>query len=114
MYDGIEHKYIQWYEWTSKQNLPYMALNVNGIAKDFSKKIVDFIIACSFFPFLLHEMGDVREKVIALTEKVLPEGVKFSDKVHSGTADGASVNNVLIQILKPLESVPLRELMVSL
>jgi len=53
--------------------------------------MIDFIVACSYFPFP-HEMADVREKVIALTEKVLPEGVEFLDKVHSAAADGASVN----------------------
>ena len=87
---NLEFFSIQWDEWTSKQNLPYMALNVNGIANDFSK-MVDFIAACSYFPFP-HEMGDVRGKVITLTERILPEGVKFLDKVHSGAADGASVN----------------------
>ena len=41
---------VGWDEWTSKQNLNYMALNVTGISGDFSR-LVDFVVAVSLFPY---------------------------------------------------------------
>ena len=49
---------VGWDEWTSKQNLNYMALNVTGIPPDFSR-LVDSVAAFSLFPHP-HEMKDIR------------------------------------------------------
>jgi len=38
------------------------------------------------------EAGDVNEKVIAHTKRILPKGVIFLDKVHSGAIGEASMN----------------------
>ena len=93
---------LGWDEWTSKQNLNYMALNVTGIPDDFSR-LVDFVVAVSLFPYP-HEMKDIRLKVMSLTRLLIPEahdepvsedGVlqeQFAKKVFSLTYDGAAAN----------------------
>ena len=93
---------LGWDEWTSKQNLNYMALNVTGIPDDFSR-LVDFVVAVSLFPYP-HEMKDIRLKVMSLTQLLIPEardepvsedGVlqeQFVKKVFSLTYDGAAAN----------------------
>ena len=93
---------VGWDEWTSKQNLNYMSLNITGIPPDFSC-LRNFMVAVSYFPYP-HCMSDIRLKVLGLIRRVLPslenadikEGgeleSKFKEKVFSVTYDGAASN----------------------
>jgi len=93
---------LSWDEWTSKQNLCYISVNITGIPYDFSR-LVNFMVAVSKFPFP-HKMRDIRLKVLGLTRRVLRELedaevtedgellTGFLSKVSSITYDGASAN----------------------
>ena len=96
---------LSWDEWTSKQNLNYMSLNLTGIPPDFSC-LVDYILAVNKFDYP-HEMPDIRKKVLALATRILPEvhlleGMQieedgdllywFLKMMASLTYDGASAN----------------------
>ena len=86
----LDYYSIQWDEWSSKQNLNYMALNCCEIPPCFSK-MIDFLVACSLFPYP-HLMPDLRNKVLSLADRVLPLGTEFKVAVKSACADGAAVN----------------------
>jgi len=62
---------VGWDEWSSKQGLNYMALNVTGIPEVFSR-LVDFLFGVFLFPYP-HEMKDIRLKVMSLTQRLIPE-----------------------------------------
>ena len=93
-----------WDEWSSKQNINYMSLNLTTIPPDFSR-LVNFMVACSKFPYP-HEMPDIRKKVLQLIRRVLPghEDAEVTDpftgelsivvlnKLKGLTYDGASAN----------------------
>ena len=99
---SLEFYGVAWDEWTSKQNLNYMALTVTGIPADFSC-LTDFLVSCSLFTYP-HAMKDIRLKVIQCVQRMLPsvhleptceEGLvleSFLKKVFSLTYDGAASN----------------------
>jgi hypothetical protein len=83
-----------WDEWTSKQNLNYLSLNLTSIPPDFSR-LVNFMVACSHFPYP-HEMPDIRHKVLELMRRVLP-GYENAEVVEPFTGELA---RVLLEKLK--------------
>lgn len=83
-----------WDEWTSKQNLNYLSLNLTSIPPDFSR-LVNFMVACSHFPYP-HEMPDIRHKVLELIRRVLP-GYENAEVVEPFTGELA---RVLLEKLK--------------
>ena len=85
-----------WDDWTSKQNLNYMSLNLTSIPPDFSQ-LLNFMVACSHFPYP-HEMPDIRRKVLELTRQVLPG---YEDAVVTEPFAGPFAT-VLLQKLKAL------------
>ena len=94
-----------WDEWSSKQRLNYMAVNVVGITPDF-KFFVDHLVGVSLFSYP-HDMPAIRLKVLEVMQPLLltngaaavvpvtesgPVLAGFLEKVSSLTYDGAAAN----------------------
>jgi hypothetical protein len=101
----LTHFNISWDEWTSKQNLNYMAVNLSGIPEDFSC-MYDYLLSVSYFEYP-HAQSDIRKKLMSVVaETLIPQMTVenlsdnekdeiFCSRVVSLTYDGAPANEAL-------------------